>query len=291
MNLIKSMIFLLIVFVAVLVDISTASVYYNENFSSGSSFSNKWDCDVRMGREGYILDNVHTSKRTVLPASNRLSIIDRPLSNTSPPGGGFHQVFVGRAVKLTNLNSLKTFSADEYNPFGVELVRRMGYVWWGNDNGWQECVADNNLWLIEENYAAKTNFSKINNYVFMYEMSRYNYTPNSRWGYYKGAENTFSLANAKRPNGITYDLSSYLQYNYSGGQNNNRVGLKMTFDGSKVQFFVNPDAAAINVHPSEYILLGESLFGVRSNLRIMIGHENNFTYPVTRLVMPSIRIF
>ncbi|MDD5067660.1 MAG: hypothetical protein PHF84_11505, partial [bacterium] len=259
-----------------------ASLYYSDGLSSGSGFSNCWDLDYRYGREGFIVNNASTATQIV--SDRKLNITGMPLINDG--SYSYHMIWVGRCVKLTNLYGRRTFNASEYEPFGFELVRTSSRMWHGNSSGWPEDCGEVNIWLIEENNVKESNWHQLDNYIYFYEGMKYIWGTSSRWGYYKGAENRCFLTNVKRPDNKKADLTTgpyNLEYNYNGGAvNNNDVGIRITYDGSRVGFYVNPDPSDGNAYPNEYCYLRDTSFPITNNLRIMLGHANNGTFPTTQ---------
>jgi len=255
------------------------SFYYNEDFSNGALFSNRWDMDFRCGREGIIVDNASSSTRII--SGNKLVISGMPLTNDG--SYSYHTVWIGRCVKLTNIFGKKTFTANEYEPFGFDIVRTSSRLWHGDSSGWPEDCGDINIWLIEENYVAESNWNQLDNFVFLYEGMKYVWGTSSRWGFYKGAENRCYLTNVLRPDNRTENLTTgpyNLEFDYSGGGiNNNDVGIRITYDGKKIRFYINPDPYDNNAYPNEYLFLAETSFSITNNLRVMLGHENNGVYP------------
>lgn len=250
------------------------SLSYDEKFNSGSQFSNMWDNNMRISREGYI-KATNSSQRLV--GAEKLQIINRPL--TSDGSLSFHTIYVGRGTKLTNMNGTKTFNnVSEYEPIGFEIIRSQGIVWWGGNIGWPESVSIVNMWLMEDNNPPPVNFSKVNNYVYLFEVSRYTTTPSARWGFFKGTESIFDMTSKNRPDGRNINLTTgayNMNFTYSGPTaNNNAIGMKMTYDGQNVRFFLNPNARGANTYPNEYIYMDSTPFNVQNNLRLMLGHES-----------------
>ena len=101
------LILLLVMSLGILVfsTLSYGSFYYNEDFSNGALFSNRWDMDFRYGRDGIIVDNVSTSSRTI--SGNKLNFVNCALEDSAVK---YHMIWIGRSVKLTNIFGKSTFT-------------------------------------------------------------------------------------------------------------------------------------------------------------------------------------
>lgn len=264
-----------------------SSFYYQEDFSGGSAFSNRWDSDFRYGRDGFIVDNVSSSSRII--TGNKLIFSGMPLMDDG--AWSYHTIWVGRSVKLTNFNGRRLFNASEYEPFGFEVVRTRARMWHGNDAGWPEDCGGLNVWLIEENNAVESNWNQLDNFVFFYEGMRYIWGTRSRWGVYKGADSRCMMTNAKRPDSKKVNLTTgayNIEFDYNGGAiNQNDVGIRVTYNGSGARFYVNPDPSEANAYPNEYCFVRETSFSITNNLRVMLSHENNGVDPGSQEYMAA----
>lgn len=251
------------------------SFYYYDEFNDPVAFDTIWDMDYPYGRSGMITDNVTSSSREVVDGT--LIISGDPLRNS---GYNYHTIWIGRTVKMTNYNGQPSFSVSEKRPFGVDVIRCQSRIWHGDDGNWPEVMGNINIWLIQENGIPESNWFQLENYIFLYEASKYTWGDVSRWGYYKGGETRLFLTNLQRPNEKNINLASFLEHDYSGGSyNNNNIGIRITYNGFHVSFYINPDPFDQNSYPNEYCLLGRTSFPVTNHLRIMIGHENNAVLP------------
>jgi len=201
--------------------------------------------------------------------------------------------FVGNGIKfipVSNTNIARVIVAKPEEPFGFTVVRRMARVDNLSDARPQSLYHKSyvNVWIAEENY--KTNeWDNYNNFVVFYEGMVGNATL-SEWGFYRGGLNNFNFASGVFTNywGDTTNFSylrvnmqdansSYTNMNFYGGNagtsyaNTNVIGLKITHDGTKVTFYLNP--APYSTTGSWY-KVGETPVAWYSNLVVEFGNDS-----------------
>ncbi|MDD5065448.1 MAG: hypothetical protein PHF84_00230, partial [bacterium] len=212
----------------------------------------------------------------------------------------------GNAIKLTNASGSQTFTASGTDPFGFEVIRTWARLDPCNedystspmydDN--QSGAVEGNIWLAVDNGISGTvEYQNFDDSVCMYEMYRYGVNTNnflggfrSQWGYYIFAQNRFDLQNVPYSKGtldlvnnVTYGLEKNYENEWAGNintdcSNANPVGLKITHDGSKLRFYINPNPYhdVSNPYPNEYCLVGQVAVGWNSGMRIMLGHGSHY---------------
>jgi len=201
--------------------------------------------------------------------------------------------FAGNGIKfipVSNTNISRVIVAKPEEPFGFTVVRRMARVDNLSDARGQSLYHKSyvNVWIAEENY--KTNeWDNYDNFVVFYE-GMVGGNTSSEWGFYRGGLNNFNFASGVFTNywGDTTNFSylrvnmqdsnpNYLNMNFYGGNagtsyaNTNVIGLKITHDGTKVTFYLNP--APYSATGSWY-KVGETPVAWYSNLVVEFGNDS-----------------
>ncbi len=273
--------------------------YYYNDFSVPSTVSNDFDLGFRYGRGGVITNCTTASSITI--SGGRL-IFDGRVNNFDV---NYIGTWVGRMAKFTD----KQFSASEYKPFGVVIVRKNTRFDPHNDTSnsesWRHLDAMS-FWMFVDTGLNNSSpeGSSYNDFIMMYDMMRdvFNLAapaddqskPFSTWGKYVSSESRFDLSSVTRANEQTsinivndtnYTLEWCYEDSYGNGTyagtpntrstNTNTIALMMTHNGSEVKFYINPNynSDAANPYPNEFLLAGNSSVGWSSNISFMFGQE------------------
>ena len=263
--------------------------WYQSNFSVDTA---DWVLLYKYSRNGYI--NNGTPSANMQAAGGYLRITGVVNDNSA-----FMDNWTGRTAYYNGA----TYSASKTAPFGVEFLREATTIdpHTGANGESERHSAAQGFWLVQ---GTPPDGSVVNetfaNSVFMYEMMRMTYNvsgsplhPRSTWGYYISSAQRFDLTQVKRPAGGTSDLTSdptyTLEWNYddnfgagtqdtAGTANANftrpyPVGIRLTHDGSRVRFYLNPDPTDANSYANEYHLVGSVGVSWNSGIRFMTGME------------------
>ncbi len=201
--------YILIIFFILFYEKNIWGYYYFNDFSNPSTVSNNFDLDFRYGRVGVCTNNGTTS--TVTIANGKCVFNGRVNYDDSDYVG----LWVGRMVKFTN----RKFTASEYNPFGVLIVRdatrldpQLEGDSWGASESWRHLNAMS-FWIFVETGLnnASPEFSSYNDFILMYDMMRDVFNlenpaddqskPFSTWGMYISSESRLDLTSALRADG------------------------------------------------------------------------------------------
>ncbi len=293
---------------ALLLVTSANAYYYSQDFNNASTVSNEYNLNFRYGRGGVITGCATGSSVSISGGVCRFS------GRVNDSDVDYIGTWVGRMVKYTQ----QRFTASEYKPFGVEIVRKRARL-----DPQQEVNSPNNpesfrhlnafsFWFFVETGLNNSSpeGSSYQDYILIYEMMRDVFNlkdptddhskPYSTWGKYISSESRFNLTSCQRADGIrTINLlvSSYSNYNLewcyennygkgtgdgsldgtpnSPSTNTNVIGILLTHNGSRVDFYINPNYNndPANPYPDEYIYLGSAGVGWYSNISFMFGHE------------------
>lgn len=254
-------------------------------------------------------DPGNTSKVTTV--NGRLEITGR--ANTCDLA--YNNYWVGRTTKFVpencpNIN--KQINATAEQPFGIQVVRYFANIdtdW--QDRSLQGYMRDTlNIWLIKHQPSKTNEWDTLDNFVYFMEAVYRQYTwgvnnESSRFGFYTGSDNFPDVTSLTCANGYTHSFDTatwHWQYNdrYYGdtaeGQNDNgggiitnslqhlltarnpntnRLGIRITHDGTYIRFYLNPNPDDTQgPDPNSYFLLGQVQVGWSDDLAIMFGHEN-----------------
>lgn len=282
------------------------SYYYLENFPNDlSAQTNGWSYNFRMSRDMMVYDlyndgatgvyNNHTG--TVSASTGRLEIYGRPNNEAL----SWNNWYVGDGAKWdpAGCNSIGTsLTASAEEPFGYTLIRYVTSI----DSSCEGQTSTSEMksyisaWVAEDNGASNP-YERFANFAYFYD-KRVASDSYSTYGYFKDYEHDIAIANltsdvdgsAVSSANMTsyfrkqYDDTSGTWHNtttahFGDGSNYRRpvyapLGIKVTHDGTKVAFYVNPDPWGTNTGlPDTWIKIGESSVGWSDNLIAYLGSE------------------
>jgi len=263
---------------------SLSAYYYYEPFNT---FDNTvWRTNVYW-RDGYVMPS------TVPPYTTTPSIVGGQLQWSGEPNnadGTLEGIYVGQC--LTNRNLYKASST---NPFGVQIIRT--YCFYTGPDNQEKRNYDSGLWLFRDKSISL--WEHYGKYVLLSDICKGSATDRGQatWCYYDGNEYVFDLANAIRADGKTKIDLSKLNWDYNSGTaaagtdrgNTNEIGLRITHNGSRINFYINPDPyengyrypategelppyTGFTNFPNEYCLVGYCDVLWNTNLKFMFGN-------------------
>lgn len=219
-------------------------------------------------------------------ANGRLVIRGCPNNDGGTPDSVFNGIFVGECVR-----NEKVWSASETEPFGFEIIRKKCLLNCHNssaygelpDRGW----VDAGIWLAVDNGARNTNETFFD-YVYFADHLRVSQTNEhaSRIGYFDGVQHDFMGLGAVTnffgyPVNLTNRSIHSLRWHYQPRDQNspncvsntNSVGFRITHNGSRIDFYLNPDPDNRNAYPNEWLKVGSKQVLWNSGMKIMVGHN------------------
>lgn len=261
--------------------LSAASYYYSDNFTTLSSF---WSNEFDMGKDLIRIPQAEDATQRVM--NGRLLIKGCANRDGGTPDSVFNGIFVGECVR-----NEKIWSATETQPFGFEIIRKSCHLNCHNssaygelpDRGW----VDVGIWLAVDNGARAQN-EAFYDYVYFGDHLRLSQTNEhaSRIGYFDGVQHDFmDLGNATNFFGNTVNLTNRsihsLRWHYRPRDvnppncvsNTNSIGFRITHNGSRIDFYLNPDPDDNDAYPNEWFRVGSKPVLWNTGMKIMVGHH------------------
>lgn len=245
---------------------TTAFSFYVSD--SLGSYSNHWITNFYYSRDGIVLPQANS---TVVHAfSGGLKITGRP--NTV----GISRNGYWKGIASYNTNK---FTATINNPFGFQIYRTNALLVQGG-TGDARYQTECGLWMFvwKPGVTGSNEWEIMDDFLEFYDFSGdWGTAPNHSidMGSFDGVARSFSFTNAVRPDGSLANLTNQVIWDYlSGGtrNNTNKIGFRMTHDGTYIRFYVNPDPLDLYpAYPNEWCYVGNRQVTWSSSIQVMLG--------------------
>ncbi|MDD5066400.1 MAG: hypothetical protein PHF84_05080 [bacterium] len=261
--------------------LAAGSYYYRDTFTTLSTF---WSNEFDMGKDLIRIPQAENSRQYA--TNGRLIIKGCPNNDGGTPDSIYNGIFVGECVR-----NEKIWSASETQPFGFEIIRKKSLLNCHNSSGYGELPdrgwVDAGIWLAVDNGARALN-EAFYDYVYFADHLRVSQTNEhaSRIGYFDGVQHDFMNMGAvtnffgnvinltnNSIHSLRWDYRPRDQNSPNCVSNTNSIGFRITHNGSRIDFYVNPDPDNNDAYPSEWLKIGSKDVLWNTGMKIMVGHH------------------
>lgn len=292
------------------------SYYYYQNFASETAATNAGWTNIgnpyRIGRDGYFnIPNTGPLQGPDNPGfirvnANRLQIIGRANNGQL----AYNNIWAGRVAQFIPKNTTEfgtNFSASPTEPIGFLIIRDYANIDSNNDLMWDDDeyhITAINIWIAQEDTSVTNEWDNLANFVYFMEYAQMN-PPNgagnedrSKLGWFDGSEHFPTTAYGQTNDAYTAFSGNTWRTLYDdadGGDNNayfygspdnpntQPLGIRVTHDGSKIRFYLNPNPlpsdGILDGEPNEFFLFGEVSVAWNTDMKVMFGHESLYFLP------------